>query len=639
VRFLGGLNGLRAVAILGVLLYHLSSPWMVGGFLGVDVFFVISGFLITALLLTELQDKGRIDLARFYLRRARRLLPALFTVLVATALWAVLFRPDLAYGLRKDTIAAAGYVSNWWFILENRSYFEVMAQPQLLGHLWSLAIEEQFYLLWPVALLLLMRTGGPRRLGLVALGGAVVSTALMAVLAVLGDEPLPHDPSRLYFGTDTHSFGLLIGAALAVVWTGHRPEQSVRWQRWLFNLVGAGSLSVVVWSFIHVSEFSERLYRGGFLLFCVTVALLIAAAVYPGTVVERLMSLRPLQWIGDRSYGLYLWHWPVFLLLRPRVDIPLSGLPNAAVRLSITFLLASLTYRWIEQPFRRGRVLAQLRERGTFSSLPQLAKAVPPFLTAVLLTTVAVSGLAHAVPPAEPEGQVVVAPVIDRPDTLPQQTARGGPSHHHSGGHGKGHGGGGATPEQPGHGEHAGGHPAGHDGGQDGHSHGQGHSPSRRLPPVLAVGDSVLIAASAALRADIGQVRVVAEVGMQTYELRDRLDELADSGPMRPVVVMHTGSNGIIDPDDLHHMLELLEGEKVVVVVNVSVPRPWEGPNDQLLREVVPQYDNTVLVDWKSETARHPDDLGDDDVHPGATGAAAYADLVKQAMIEGLTRA
>src|SRR6187200_1049734 len=172
---MGGLNGLRAVAILGVLLYHLGSPWMVGGFLGVDVFFVISGFLITALLLTEYDESGRVDLARFYLRRARRLLPALCTVMVATSIWVVSYRPDLAYGLRKDTIAAAGYVSNWWFILENRSYFEVIAQPPLLGHLWSLAIEEQFYLVCRLLLEKKKRDNSPLRLGISALGGTVFS--------------------------------------------------------------------------------------------------------------------------------------------------------------------------------------------------------------------------------------------------------------------------------------------------------------------------------------------------------------------------------------------------------------------------------------------------------------------------------
>jgi len=612
---------------------------MVGGFLGVDVFFVISGFLITALLLTEYDESGRVDLARFYLRRARRLLPALCTVLVATSIWVVSYRPDLAYGLRKDTIAAAGYVSNWWFILENRSYFEVIAQPPLLGHLWSLAIEEQFYLVWPVVLVLLMRSGGRRRLGLAALGGAVFSTALMALLAVLGDQPLPHDPSRLYFGTDTHSFGLLVGAALAVVWTTHRPVRSVRWQRWLFNLAGCGALSVVVWSFIDVSEFSERLYRGGFLLFSVTVAALIAASVYPGTVVEQLLSVRPLQWIGDRSYGLYLWHWPVFLLLGPRIDMTPSELPYAVLRLSITFLLASLTYRWIEQPFRRGNVLAQLRQRGGVRPLSQLAEAGPPLLTAVLLTSLAISGLAHAVPPAEPSDQVVVAPVIHRPGVVhwPEGpgTRNNGHQAVHGKGHGKGHGSGHGLPGQSDTGQQQ---PGRRHGDQPGRPHSHRASSPGDPPPVLAVGDSVLIAASAALRAEIGRVRVDAQVGMQTYELRNLLDGLVEQGPLRPVVVVHTGSNGIIAPDDLRHILDLLGDQEVVVVVNVSVPRTWEAPNDQLLREIVPKYDNTVLVDWKSETERHPDDLGGDGVHPDASGAAAYAHLVKQAMTEGLKR-
>jgi peptidoglycan/LPS O-acetylase OafA/YrhL len=614
VPFLRGLNGLRAVAILGVLFYHLGASWMLGGFLGVDVFFVISGFLITALLLTEYDRAGEIRLGRFYLRRARRLLPALLTVLVAIAAWTVVFHPQRLYGLRSDTLSAVAYISNWWFIAEDRSYFEVMAEPPLLAHLWSLAIEEQFYLVWPLVVLLVMRRGGRRPLYYVALGGAVLSTLLMSVLAVLGDQPVPHDPSRLYFGTDTHAFGLMAGAALAVVWTAQPPTSPVPALRRVFNLLGAVALATVVWAFVEVSEFSHVLYRGGFLAFCLAVAVLVAAAVYPGTLIERVMSLPPLQWIGDRSYGLYLWHWPVFLMLRPGIDIGLTGLPNAALRLLLTFGLAALTYRWVEAPFREGQVLTRLRRHLRPGPLPAVTRAVAPLLTSVLVTALAVSGLARATPSAVPQGQVQVAPVIHRGNGGVNQAGDDSSPRHPSPAPGQANGGNMQPDRRPPEGQRA------------------------RIPPVLAMGDSVLIAASAALRAELGRVRVIAEVGMQAYELRDRLEALAGDGDLRRAVVLHTGSNGIIDPDDLRDMLKMLEDRPVVVVVNVSVPRTWEAPNDKLLDEIVPQYDNTVLADWKSETIRNRAHLGPDGVHPGATGAAAYSQLVKQALLEGLQR-
>lgn len=621
--FLRGLNGLRAVAILGVLFYHLGASWMLGGFLGVDVFFVISGFLITALLLTEFDKAGEIRLGRFYVRRARRLLPALLTVLIATSAWTVIFHPEWVYGLREDTLASVLYISNWWFIAEERSYFEVMAEPPLLGHLWSLAIEEQFYLLWPLVVLLVMRRGGGRRfLYYVAASGAVVSTLLMSALAVLGDRPVPHDPSRLYFGTDTHAFGLMAGAALAVLWTAQRPTSSVPAIRTVFNLLGVVSLVTVVWAFVEVSEFSQVLYRGGFLAFSLAVAVLVAAAVYPGTLIERVMSLPPLQWIGDRSYGLYLWHWPVFLLLRPGIDIGLTGLPNAALRLLLTFGLAALTYRWVEAPFRDRQVLARLRRHLRPGPWPAVTRAVAPLLTSVLITGLAVSGLARATPSAVPQGQVQVAPVIHGGEEGIDQVGNDGVSRA-------------GDDSSPGRRSPA---PRPADG--------ENQQPDRRppdkqrprIPPVLAMGDSVLIAASAALREELGRVRVIAEVGMQAYELRDRLEALAGEGELRRAVVLHTGSNGIIDADDLRDMLDMLADRPVVVVVNVSVPRTWEAPNDKLLDEIVPQYDNAVLADWKSETTRNSANLGPDGVHPGSTGAAAYALLVKEALLKGLQR-
>src|SRR5918999_1889716 len=213
-----GLDGLRAFAVIAVLLYHADLAWIPGGFLGVEVFFVISGYLITALLLAEWRQRGRIDLKAFWLRRARRLLPALYLTIVVTLAFAVVFLPGEVAGLRSDAIAAFGYVTNWYLVLGHESYFEAIGRPSLLKHLWSLAVEEQFYLLWPPVLAVGLSVGAKRwrqrRVLLVALAGASVSVLLMATLY----RP-EVDPSRLYFGTDTRATGLLMGAALAFVWT------------------------------------------------------------------------------------------------------------------------------------------------------------------------------------------------------------------------------------------------------------------------------------------------------------------------------------------------------------------------------------------------------------------------------------
>src|SRR5215213_6609200 len=376
-----GLDGLRAFAVIAVLLYHAGLPWIPGGFLGVEVFFVISGFLITALLLAEWRQRGHIDLKGFWMRRARRLLPALYVLLVVSLAFSVVFLPGEVAGLRGDVLAALGYVTNWYLILGQESYFEAVGRPSLLQHLWSLAVEEQFYLLWPPILALGLAIGATRlryrRVLCLALAGAVAAGVAMALLYAPGV-----DPSRIYYGTDTRVTGLLIGATLAFLWM---PQPSTdgwtlrrnlgssrfmrRW-RWavpaLLDIVGIAALGTLIWFCLHLGEFQPFLYRGGLVAVALATAALIAVIAYPrARTGSRLLAWRPLRWIGERSYGIYLWHWPVFMVTRPDLDVPFDGVPLLALRLGATVVLADLSYRFVETPIRRGalgRAWKKLRE-------------------------------------------------------------------------------------------------------------------------------------------------------------------------------------------------------------------------------------------------------------------------------------
>ncbi|HET7270741.1 MAG TPA: acyltransferase, partial [Rubrobacter sp.] len=378
-----GLDGLRALAVIAVLLYHADLAWIPGGFLGVEVFFVISGYLITALLLAEWRQRGSIDLKTFWMRRARRLLPALYVLLVATLAFAVVFLPGEVAGLRGDVLAAFGYVTNWYLIFGQESYFESVGRPSLLQHLWSLAVEEQFYLIWPPILALGLGLGATRlrrrRVLTIALVGATVSAAVMAILYVPGV-----DPSRIYYGTDTRATGLLFGAALAFFWSPgeryrpaearhHRLADRGRFRRrwgWtaplLLDVLGVAALGALVWFCLHLGEFQPFLYRGGFALVALTTAAAIMAVVHPYTSIgSRVLGSAPLRWVGVRSYGIYLWHWPVFMVTRPELDVPIEGWPLLALRLTVTVALAHLSYRYIETPVRRGalgRAWKTLRE-------------------------------------------------------------------------------------------------------------------------------------------------------------------------------------------------------------------------------------------------------------------------------------
>jgi peptidoglycan/LPS O-acetylase OafA/YrhL len=399
--YLPGLDGLRAIAVLAVLVYHHDYSWLPGGFLGVDVFFVLSGYLITALLITEYQRDGRIDLRAFWWRRARRLLPAVFLVIAAVLVYASIFLRSEIADLRLDALVSLGYVTNWWLIFEERSYFEAMGRPSLFQHLWSLAVEEQFYLLWPVIFIAFMRWWR-KRLPLVVISGVIASTALMWFLF----DPYA-DPSRIYYGTDTRSAALLMGSLLAffwrpglvrgtseVTWTGPR-WSSITPTTWLgrrvpacVDLIGIVAVGMLLTLFWQLSEFDPRLYQGGFFVSATVTATVIAVVTYPkARLMPWMLGFLPLRWLGTRSYGIYLWHWPIFMITRPHLDVPLDGVALFAMRLALTFTLAELSYRLVEAPVRHGALEGAWR-RWWQPGAPWLRLAPRRALTAVPVAAV-----------------------------------------------------------------------------------------------------------------------------------------------------------------------------------------------------------------------------------------------------------
>ena len=584
-----GLDGLRAVAVIAVVLYHADVVWLPGGFLGVDVFFVLSGFLITSLLLVELDRTGGIDFKNFYVRRARRLLPALFAVLAVTAVLVATIAYDGAAGFRRDLPGALFYFSNWLNIFTDTSYFEFIGRPPMLKHLWSLAVEEQFYIFWPAIALVAYRARGARAVGWVALAGAVLSTLAMTVGSIVGDMPGSADPSRLYFGTDTHLMGVSVGAALAVLWRpGRTSPVLARQARVVISAAGVAALLVLVLMFMNIGEFSTFLYRGGFLVVALVSAVVVAAASHRGVPFGRWLGMRPMRWIGERSYGIYLWHWPLFLVTRPGVDIPVDGALALALRVALLLGVAELSYRYLEMPIRRG-VLKRTWQRFQEGSLPQPSREVVAGVIAVAVLLM-FSGFRVATAPAQAVGGGAVSS---------QQLAALAPA----------------------------------------------RAPLERdlirmaaaedLDPrtkVTAFGDSVMLGASGALEGQDFNLDLHAKVATQASTLQESIARQVASGGIRDTVLLQVGNNGIVTEDQLRGMLDELSVVPRVVLVNVRVPRPWMDPNNAVIGSVAPDYPNVVLVDWAEASADHRDYMVKDGVHLTSKGAQVYTRLIARAV-------
>jgi peptidoglycan/LPS O-acetylase OafA/YrhL len=358
-----GLDGLRALAVLAVIAYHLHLGWAPGGMLGVGVFFTLSGYLITDLLLGQHEATGTLQLADFWRRRARRLLPALSVLLAVVTAWVTLLdRPQLS-ALRGVVLAAVGYVTNWWLIAQHSSYFAQFGPPSPLGHLWSLAVEEQFYLVWPWLLWLGLRwtrgrPGTRSRLAAATVLLAALSAIEMAMLYRPG-----YDPTRIYDGSDTRAFALLIGAALAFVWPSRHLRGGITsGARRILDGAGVTGLAVIVGLICCTNEYSAFLYRGGMVLLSLATALVVGTAASPASRIGRALGWGPLRWLGVRSYGIYLWHYPIIVLTTPA-----SGrdtLARGAWQVAASIGVAELSWRYIEEPVRRGaigRCLARAR--------------------------------------------------------------------------------------------------------------------------------------------------------------------------------------------------------------------------------------------------------------------------------------
>ncbi len=565
IQYIPAIDGLRAIAVMAVLFYHLGFSWIPGGFLGVDLFFVISGYVITRLLLDSIERSGGLDLRAFYLARIRRLLPALAFMLVTTAIAVGIWAPDTIKRFLIDTPFALTGSMNWWLVGRHLDYFEAIGRPPLLQHTWSLAVEAQFYLLWPLILLLILRFFGKKRISIAALVIACFSGIALMLVSFSLDASSSSKVSHIYFGTDTHSIGLFLGAALAVNWIpqNFKPEVSKKAQDFIDGIGVFGFLGILA-TFIFIEESNPALYRIAFPLAGIFGAAIITSIVHPASRFAPLLQNRVLLWIGERSYAIYLWHWVIFQVTRPQVDLAGASWAMYSLRILIVFALADISLRFIELPVRRGVLsywIKGLKYRTPAEKKRQKVRAT----AALLILTATISIISFRAVSIGNSQQAALVEEIESANNVTANTNDG----------------------------------------------------------IWLTGDSVILGIKSVL-ADAHPVSLVnARVGRQADELLTEIVRDLPNAPTGPVV-LNLGNNNALSEDQVVAIFDALKGQSKVVLVNTAVPRPWRDGNNELISRVSARYSNVRVVDWASLSEGHPEYFAPDGVHLVLSGVSVY---------------
>ena len=577
IQHIPAIDGLRAVAVTAVIFYHLGFQWIPGGFLGVDLFFVISGYVITRLLLDSIERSGGLDLRGFYKARARRLLPPLVFMIVVTAFYISIWAQDSVKRFLTDTPFSLSGSMNWWLVFKEQDYFEAIGRPPLLQHTWSLAVESQFYLVWPVLLLLILKRFGKKVIPIAALAIALFSgTALFLVSLQLDASS---SVSHIYFGTDTHSIGLFLGAALAVSWIpqNFKSEVSKKAQNFI-DFIGVFGLVGILGSFLLINESSPTAYKIAFPLAAIFGAAIITSIVHPASRFAPILQNRVLLWIGERSYAIYLWHWVVFQITRPRVDIDGQDWALIALRILVVLALADISLKLVELPIRSGKVEYWFKgmKYRTSSVRKRQKIAVISSISVVLVSLSALSSVA------------VVS--SDRAALKFQESLQSKPEI--------------ITPVS---------------------------ESVDRSEMIWLTGDSVILGIRTAL-SEIRPLLVVnARVGRAAPELLEQMSRDLEKAA-GSTVVMDLGNNDLLTEETVRAIFELVKESPRIVVVNTAVPRPYRDANNSLIAEIAAQYANVKVVDWNAISEGHPEYFAPDGVHLVPTGVSAYVIAIDEAL-------
>ena len=572
IKYIPAIDGLRAVAVIAVMLYHLGVPWIPGGFLGVDLFFVISGYVITRLLLDSIHRSGGLDLRAFYKSRLRRLLPPLVFMILSTTLFIGVWAPDTIKRLLTDTPFALTGLMNWWLVFRHQDYFETLGRPPLLQHTWSLGVEAQFYLIWPLILLLVLRQLGRKIIPAAALFIAIGSGAALLLVSLSIDSNSSQGVSHVYFGTDTHSIGLFLGAALAVNWIPQNLKQDIakRAQDVIDGIGVFGFLGLLA-SFLFIDETNSTLYKIAFPLAGIFGCAIIMSIVHPASRFAPLLQGKAILWMGERSYAIYLWHWIIFQVTRPSVDLAGASWALYALRILIVFALADISLRWVELPFRNGYVESWFRGMKYREKKVRVRQKTTLTFSVILILLATSLVSANAIAISDRNIAKLKLEITNKAEVDTQIT-----------------------------------------------------NPSDGL---WVAGDSVILGIRNELsnRRQVGLIN--AHVGRQAAELIDVLNKDKSRMVGAPVVV-NMGNNNRLTESEVVSIFDAIKDQPQIIVVNTAVPRGWKDQNNSLIAQVASRYQNVKIVDWNKISEGHPEYFAPDGVHLVPTGISVYVDAI-----------
>ena len=570
VRHISSIDGLRAIAVTAVVLYHLGISWIPGGFLGVDLFFVISGYVITRLILDSINQSSALDLRAFYAARLRRIYPGFLFMVVCTIIFIGVWAPEAIKRFLSDLPFALTGTINWLLVARHQDYFETVGRPPLLQHTWSLAVELQFYLIWPIILLGVLKYFGKKNIARIALVIAMVSGTTLFFVSLQLDQSNAQQISHIYFGTDTHSLGLFLGSALAVSWIPQNLSADIEKRAQdVIDGIGVFGLLGLISTFLFIDESNASLYRIAFPLAGIFGCLVIISLVHPASRFAPIISTAPFRWVGQRSYGIYIWHWVIFQVTRPSVDLSGQTWALYLARVLLVLALADISLRWVEIPFRQGLVQNWFRGMKYRSAKVKFRQQISVLTSIIMVLAVTTS---------------ISFQAINKTDEIRNQLVQ--------------------------------------DSGDA-----QSQQDLGSTTGLWVTGDSVILGIRSKLEAKEHISLINARVGRQAPELLAVMRVDQTSVPSSPVV-FNLGNNNALSEQTVVDIFEIVKNQPQIIVVNTAVPRAWKDANNAIISKVAANYPNTKVVDWDRISTGRPELFAPDGVHLSPTGSDVYVDLV-----------